>query len=196
MNHQATNQNANKFVLLMVAGIILSLVWWYLAVTGIHSKQIDVSLSLLIVLGGFLPAAIGIVLLNAVKHEKGKTFKNHPWVIIAFVSYPVLIMFVYFSQIFTGQWDIPPDWIYHPGLLIFNLMAVLLIGPIGDSLGFKAHATDYLKAKFPTNKGKLIAIFSWWVWHLPFIFLNGSALSALNFLNSFLAAYLLTILGV
>jgi hypothetical protein len=84
----------------------------------------------------------------------------------------------------------------HPAVLIFNLMAVLLIGPLADLTGVKEQAVGSLKRRLPKQSGKWVLLVIWWLWHLPFIFVNGSVLARLHFSNGTLALYLVTVLGL
>jgi hypothetical protein len=196
MNLQMHHQKSTRVVSIMVLGVFLSLVWWYLAMTGNPSTRPDLTISIISVLGGFLPAAVGIWMLKAANISKKMTSCISFWGMLVFISYPGLITILFLTQTFMDHPNVAPAWFYHPGVLTFNLMAVLLIGPIADSLGLKARMSEFLKAEYSAKQGKFILIFCWWVWHLPFIFLNGSALAAMNFPNSLMAAYLVTILGV
>lgn len=185
-----------KTISLLFLGSLISLGWWSLANAGNRPANFYLSVSLWVVLGGFLPALMGIVVMHRAKRAKKNRLRFTPWGILVFNAYPALITALYFSQLLTPQPLVNPKWFFHPVVLVFNLMAVLMIGPLGDCLGYKARVLQTIKAIFPTHQGKLIVLFSWWIWHLPFIFLNGSALSALEFSNSFLAGYLLTILVI
>lgn len=198
MNIQVLARKPKKIVFYMLINLMISLVWWYLAIASNHPARPNFSLSLLIVLGGFLPASFGIAILYRLMRVKDKETKLgfNIWAILALTSYPNLITLFYFFRIMMDHPFRTADWFYHPAFLVLNLMAVLLIGPAADFFGLKTWATETLKAKSPTNLGKHIVIFIWWIWHLPFIFLNGSALRALGFSNGFLGAYLLTILMV
>jgi hypothetical protein len=196
MNIQVLARKPKKIVFYMLINLMISLVWWYLAIASNHPARPNFSLSLLIVLGGFLPASFGIAILYRLMRVKETKLNLSLWAILAFNAYPILTTLFYFSRIMVDQPVRTMEWLNHPVFLVINLMAVLLIGPAADSFGLKTWATETLKAKSPTNLGKHIVIFIWWIWHLPFIFLNGSALRALGFSNGFLGAYLLTILMV
>jgi hypothetical protein len=194
MNFQAPYRKSSQAVILMAVGIIFSLAWWVLATIGDHSACSNITLCLISVLGGFLPAAIGLLLLKIIKWGSNLPLEVKPGRMLAFSIYPILITFLFLLQMMMDQPILAPDWFYQPGVLMINLMAVLLIGPIGDSLGVKDRVINWTEGAFPTKGRKWLLMFTWWVWHLPFVFINGSALVALNFPNILLAAYLLTIL--
>ncbi len=194
MNHSLMTQKSFKVLVRLVLGLIISLGWWSLAAAGSRPDRTNLWVSLLIVLGGFLPALIAIGLIKLTRGIQPTRLAVNFWGVMGFAAYPVLITSFYFHQLLTGQLPSRLVGLFHPAVLVFNLMAALLIGPIGDYLGFKDRATEYLRAKFPQKQGKLIALLTWWAWHWPFIFLNGSALSALGLSDGLLAAYLATIL--
>jgi len=138
MNLQRYHQKSTRVVSIMVLGVFLSLVWWYLAMTGNPSTRPDLTISIINMLGGFLPSAVGIWMLKAVNISKKMT----SWIsfsgMLVFVSYPSMITILFLTQTFMDHPIVPPAWFYHPGVLTFNLMAVLLIGPIADSLGLRS----------------------------------------------------------
>jgi uncharacterized protein len=196
VNFQALARKPFKVIAFFLLGLILSLGWWSLAIAGNRPESAYLPVSLLAVMGGFLPALVIIAIMHFAKANRKSRLRLKSLGILGFVAYPILITVFYFSQLLTAQPSMDLKWLFHPAILVFNLMAVLVIGPIADCLGIKARVTNTLKEKFPTNQGKLIALFTYWIWHLPLIFLNGSALSALGFSNGFLGGYLLTILMI
>ncbi len=196
MNLQEPYRKSTQAVLLIAIGIIFSLVWWVLASTGDSFACPDLTRCLISVLGGFLPAALGLLVLKSMKRRINPSSEIKLGRMLAFASYPILVTILFLSQMMMDQPALEAAWFYHPGVLTVNLMAVLLIGPIGDRFGDKNWVTNATTEELPTNQGKIVLIFTWWAWHLPFIVINGSALVALNFPNILMAAYLLTILTI
>ncbi len=194
------HRSLSPFLLLGV-GLVLSFLWWALALLAGNPGQESLPLSLLVTLGGFIPALMALLVARAAR-GKPKARAEQParrtgWAMAGLVAlYPlavvVLLAWGLFQPLSPGLTRI----LTHPALLIFNLMAVLLVGPVADLTGLKEQTVGSLKRRLPNQSGKGVLLVIWWLWHLPFIFVNGSVLAKLHFSDWTLALYLITVLGV
>ena len=179
------------------AGIVLSTIWWVLSVSSFEQFHMEMLESAVTALGGFVPAVIGMLWIgNRIASTKEKVplgnRKTRIWLILSLI-YPVAAMVaLIWNTVYPKMWL--TRLITHPVILILNLMAVFLIGPVMALTGFAG------KSGAPSNqegsgKGReLVLIGVYWLWHLPFIFVNSIALSKLNFSTPLLALYLVSIL--
>ncbi len=153
-----------------------------------------------IILGGFLPAMAGLLLLRCIQAARKKARRlNLAWIIIPGI-YPLFVSGALIADLFMRlPAGLPAGlkaWMEHPLLLAFNLMAVLLVGPIADITGLKDRLIAGMKKDLPHSKEKWIGALFWWLWHIPFIFVNGTALAGLNISELLLGGYLLVTLGL
>jgi hypothetical protein len=193
------HRSLSPFLILGV-GWVLSILWWVLALLSGGAGQEAFPQSLLAALGGFVPALVGLLVMQAARgrvRKKPTRAAGWTWVVAGLVAlYPLLVVALlvweFFQPLSAGLMRV----LTHPAMLVFNLMAVLLIGPVADLTGLKEQTVRSLKQRLPKRAGKPILLVNWWLWHLPFIFVNGSVLARLHFSNGILALYLVTVLGV
>lgn len=174
------------------AGIILSTIWWVLSVSNIDRFTLQDLISAAVVIGGFVPvlvimAWIGGRVSSAKDQANPPASKTWVWAIVSLI-YPVAVLVGLIWTILS-----PVPWLSHslthPIVLILNLMGVFLIGPFMSLTGL-TDKFDSSQNEEGSNPRNLILLFVWWLWHLPFIFLNGLALSKINFSTLLLSLYL------
>jgi hypothetical protein len=197
MNSQTQKRHMVSRFRFIGAGIVLSTIWWVLSVSKMEQLQLEMLESGAIAIGGFIPAVIGMLWIGSKvstdkKQAKASSEKTWIWVILSLV-YPVGIM----AALIWNTVD-PIPWLTrlltHLAILILNLTAVFLIGPFMSMSDLTEKFGTLSKRNVSGKVGELILFVAWWLWHLPFIFLNGNALSKLNFSTPLLSLYLGSIL--
>lgn len=196
MNSHNENQQISKILLAIGFGWVLSTIW-LVAAAGWESLTF---LSLIVTTAGFPLAMLIIWLLSRERIWKAFTGilnqKNlMTWILVGILYPLVTLLWISFEVMgFTPQEDF--SWVTHPALLVYNLTAVLVISAMVHLTDEKARFSKQLVKIFPCGNGRLIPSLIWWLCHLPFIFVNGTAINRLDFPNFWLSLYLLTVLTV
>lgn len=182
MDAQPVADSPKKFYWYLGDGGLLALFWWGLAMANDPLASAHLWPSLVTAVGGLVLAAPILIWLNALKPADSKNSKKASFWITLSILYPLALfgLFVW-SQLSAT----PVQWLAfltHPGILTVNLAACLLVGTLLNH--YEAHL----------HRG--ISMAAWWLWHLPLIFINGSALLHYHFSNLLMFLYLATVLSL
>jgi hypothetical protein len=149
-----------------------------------------------VILGGFLPAAAGLLMMKRIRRKRERsTNLSLAWFVLTGI-YPLFISGWLITSFLIRLPAGLTAWIEHPIFLTLNLMAVLLVGPIAEITGLKDCLISRMKKDSTNQMGKWVVVFFWWLWHIPFLFVNGTALARFNLSDFMLGVYLLGILGL
>lgn len=178
MSDQTATSHSRKAYWFLGAGGFLSILWCSVALATDSQWQAHLWSVLIIALAGFIPALAGLLWLKGQPNRPRKAGSTE---LALSLLYPLIALggfawaiFRPFSTLFSI--------ITHPLLLVINLSASLLVGAILNRLNGRVH--------------KGLALTAWWLWHLPLIFINGTALLRLDFSNLLMILYLVTILAL
>ena len=164
------------------AGGFLSLIWWGLALASDPLAKIHSWPSLVITIGGFILALPGLIWLKNSKPINKHNGKTAPFWLTLSILYPLALLVLFIRRNLGSSALGWLAFLTHPAMLTINLAACLLIGPILNRFG--GHL----------NRGVVWAV--WWLWQLPLIFINGSALLQYHFSNLLMFLYLATVLSL
>ena len=193
----ASNRQQTRRTLIVISiGWALAVIWWAAAGQWKYISFQNVSNSL----GGFPLALLAVWLIsrqpvNATnpRHRNQKPLLT--WLFLAFL-YPLVTLLWLCFEVF----GIAPmenfSWLTHPAFLAFNLVAGLVSGPLLNRISKTGHLSNQLRKAFICGDGRLIPALLWWLWQLPFIFVNGAVLNQMEFPLLWLALYLLTALVI
>ncbi|MBG0785736.1 MAG: hypothetical protein H0S79_11590 [Anaerolineaceae bacterium] len=145
-------------------------------------------------LGGF-PLALFAVALFPKNGPASNPKSLLTWLFLAFL-YPLVTLLWLCFEVFNVAPMEDFSWLTHPALLVFNLFAVLFSGPLFKRLSETLSLSKQLRKAFTCGNGSVIPALLWWLWHLPFIFVNGAALTHMNYPPLWQTLYLLTVLAV
>lgn len=189
-------QRTSRMLITISLGLILAIIW------GVAAGQWE-SLNfenLVITLGGFPLALLAIVSLP--RQKVSQTNPQHgnkksllTWLFLAFL-YPLVVLLWLCFEVFSITPIENFSWLTHTFLLVFNLFAALFFGPLINQLSEDWHLANQLRENFIFENGRLIPALLWWLWQLPFIFVNGAVLNQIQFPLFWLALYLLTVLVI
>lgn len=168
------------------------LLWSYLLVT----QNITSATQWLIIIGGFGPA-VGAIVTNYFTGGKEEiikwfkkiinrniTIKSSIWIS---VFYPLIITFLVYIIIKTFNLNqfltnIDTVWYLYP----INLIFIMILGKKQEELGWRGFALPKLMNNFNPFTASIIVGCIWFVWHLPLVFIKGSAQSKLPILWYFI----------
>ena len=177
-------------------GWVLAIFWW--AAAG-QWKQGSIE-NVFTTFGGFPLALLAVWLLslrknkpNGAPYSKQKSLLT--WLFLAFL-YPLVTLIWFSCEIFSIAPMEDFSWLTHPALLVFNLFAVLFIGPLINWMGRDRRLSKQLRKAFTCGNGSVIPAVLWWLWHLPFIFVNGAVLNHIQYSPLWFTLHLLTVLCI
>lgn len=151
-------------------------------------------------LGGFPLALLAVVLLPRPNSSPANPRHGNPeslltWLFLAFL-YPLVTLLWLWFEVFSVAPMEDFSWLTHPALLVFNCFAVLIIGPLANRVSENVPLTKQLRKAFICGNGRFIPALLWWLWHLPFIFVNGTVLNHMQYPPCWFALYMLNVLCI
>lgn len=197
---QTRFQQSRRSLRIITFGLLLAAVWWGAAALSDSTGSATLPQSLWGALGGFLLALAAMWVISAQRnrtpHKKARVPKSIWGGPLLAMLYPLSVI-LWLAFDLSGQvFAVTTQWLTGPVFLMLNLAAVLLIGPLANLTGWASSIAAWARQAFPRQGGKLFLGLIWWLWHLPFIFINGTALARLHFSGLWLALYLGTVLGI
>ncbi|MBG0771152.1 MAG: hypothetical protein H0S82_05550 [Anaerolineaceae bacterium] len=182
MDAQSVADSPKKLYWYLGDGGLLALFWWGLAMANDPLASAHLWPSLVTALGGLVLAAPVLIWLNASKPADSQNGKKASFWLTLSILYPLALfgLFVW-NQLGAS----PVEWLAfltHPGMLTVNLAACLLVGTLLNRIELHLH--------------RGISMAAWWLWHLPLIFINGSALLHYHFSTLLMFLYLATVLSL
>lgn len=107
--------------------------------------------------------------------KKGIDFRFKKVWLVAILLLP-LVIFVggtLFSAL-TGATKLDFSGLNNPPYSIIAFFVILLTGgPLQEEFGWRGYALPRLQSRFSALASSLILGFSWWLWHLPLVFIPG-----------------------
>ncbi|MBG0788233.1 MAG: hypothetical protein H0S79_24355 [Anaerolineaceae bacterium] len=177
MDTEMVTNSPEKLYWYLGDGALLSLFWWGLALANDPLASAHLWPSLLIAVGGIVLATPLLVWLN---NTKPRSKKNAAIGLKISIIYPLAQLGLFIWQQFDPA---AANWLTlltHPVALTINLTSSLLIGALLN--------------RQESHLNQELAMLIWWLWQLPLIFINGSALLQYHFSNLLMFFYLATVL--
>jgi peptidoglycan/LPS O-acetylase OafA/YrhL len=134
---------------------------------------------LLLTLAGFILPLAGALWLKG-QADASPSKRSNLWLALSLL-YPLAMLGLF---IWASLHPAPTIFtiIAHPLLLALNLAASLLSGALLN--------------RWDNQTPKGLALVAWWLWQLPLVFINGSALGQYHFSTLLMVLYLVTVLTV
>ncbi|NDJ53597.1 MAG: CPBP family intramembrane metalloprotease [Chloroflexi bacterium] len=136
---------------------------------------------ILFALGGFSPSLAGMIMAG-VKGELGDLLKRSVRFGLGVQWYLVIIgltMLPYLAQlgvtVLQGGSLGAPFYASQPLIVLANIPAILIFGPISEELGWRGFATDRVLARWNLPVANLILGLFWAFWHFPLFFTPGTS---------------------
>jgi hypothetical protein len=179
MSDQSAASHPNKMDWLLGAGGLLALLWCCLALVADPQWQTHLWPILLVTLAGFILPLAGLLWLKGhADTSPGKSINL--WLALSLL-YPLAMLGLFIWASLHPALTLLTI-ITHPLLLALNLAASLLIGALLN--------------RWDKQIPKGLALATWWLWQLPLVFINGSALGQYHFSILLMILYLVTTLTV
>jgi FtsH-binding integral membrane protein len=179
MSDQSATSHPSKKYWFLGAGGLLTLLWCCLTLIADPQWQAHLWPILLVTLAGFLLCLAGLLLVKD-QAEDPTTKNSNLWFALSLL-YPLTMvgLFIWASLHTSATLS---KIITHPLLLVLNMTASLLIG--------------FFLNRWNNQVPKGLNSIAWWLWQLPLVFINGTALGQYHFSNLLMILYLITILTV
>ena len=180
MDAQTVVNSPKKLYWYLGDGGLLILFWWGLAMANDPLSKVHLWPSLVIALGGLALATPILIWLDSAKPTKAQNEQKASLWLTLSMLYPLALLGLF---VWNHLNALPARWLSaltHPAVLTINLAACLLVGTLLNR--HRAHL----------HPGISWAV--WWLWHLPLIFINGSALLQFRFSTLLMFLYLATVL--
>lgn len=157
----------------------------YSSYIGIINNSIDKKYVLLfIILGGFVPSTISMVMTGGLYKRKGlkqllsrliKWRFNPVYYIFVIGCIPLIyyistLIYNTLSNSFQIEFGRQPY-----SLLISAILILILAGPLGEEIGWRGFLLPRLQKKLSPLKSSLIIGIVWACWHLPLFFISGTS---------------------
>lgn len=162
--------------------LTLSFLFWYLS-TQLDGTILNVDLApLLVQIGNFMPSIVGLIFLIAT-HKKGnkKTKMNFSlkFFLFALLLMPLIVGVSYLigSVFFQVEFDslLLPIILENPSsLFIMILYFIVLQGPLGEEIGWRAFFLNELLKKNNLLKASIFVGLVWSFWHTPKFFMDNT----------------------
>lgn len=160
----------------------LSFLCWYLSMQ-VNATIFNIDLApLLVQVGNFMPSIVGLIFLIAT-YEKGSkkprmkfSFK---FFLLALLLMPLIVGVSYFigSIFFKVEFDslLLPIILDNPlSLFVMILYFVVLQGPLGEEIGWRAFFLNELLKKNNVLKASIVVGLVWSFWHIPKFFMDNT----------------------
>jgi len=180
MDAQTVVNSPKKLNWYLGDGGLLILFWWGLAMANDPLSKAHLWPSLAIALGGLALATPILVWLNSAKPAKAQNGPNATLWLTLSLLYPLALLGLFVWNTLNA---LPAGWLAiltHPITLTINLATCLLVSALLNRHRDHSHTG--------------ISWVVWWLWHLPLIFINGSALLQFHFSTLLMFLYLATVL--
>ena len=179
MSDQTATSHPNKMYWYLGAGGLLALLWCGLALVADPQWQAHLWPVLLVTLAGFILPLAGLLWLNS--HAGASPIKrSNLWFTLSLLYPLAMLGFFIWASLHPAPTLLKV--ITHPLLLVLNLAASLLTGALLN--------------RWDKQPPKGLALVAWWLWQLPLVFINGTALGQYHFSTVLMVLYLGTVLIV
>ncbi|MBD3338663.1 MAG: CPBP family intramembrane metalloprotease [Candidatus Lokiarchaeota archaeon] len=167
--------------------LIVVMIPGFLAAYFSYIPELKSMVTLFIAIGLFSPAVIALIMIY--KSENNKVLvddlKNRffrlkglnilsIFVVVALMPLSIIIsIFISVLMGFSlGQFQFSPEITIVSGELFLSL-AILLLAPTLEEIGWRGYGVDALRSKFNLFNTTLIFYVIWSVWHIPLFFIKG-----------------------